>query len=980
MYDMRKQIFALFTSVLLLFTAGRVSINALEPYDVPADGRFHLVDYETDEIIEGDYETFVEAKAVYNTIKDDYINLGIVKDGVTYEAEYALSLFRTDDACRFEVEYTNTSDGTSGTVNGCYGVDAAYLYTDDNGEKVTFALSGVTAQASLEDVMVIPLQNIYVNLSMFTARNGDLYHMVKGEMNDDYFDYIIDLGPTPEYLEEGKAYYSYDGHYFYSDDRLYEMLDDFRNGIRDSSVNNEDPYYDWYQFVSHRTLTHADRDTLGNWLKNDMGLTSPIREYIDNDKDGIGDILNQSQLYGTEDAFFQFQYEFGVNALMSLAIARSESGSGRSSLSYTRNNLYSHAASDSETEAELGRYFDLRNSIASHAKYYMSGSYLSPMKEQYNGGFFGNLSAGINVRYSSDPYWGEKMAAAYRELDRELEAGDGYSTQIGIRTVENETVVYKDPSSESPIYMTGSMPDMAFVILDEIENDDGEWYQIQSDATLDENRSVDLSYYYRWNEDVAYIRKDAVQLLIGERAPKNEYVTVTFEGNGGQFVGGEEVVTYELPSGSDAVIAAPVRENGKFTGVDLDTSDVTADMVFTAQYRDVLNISMAALPETEYELNDRLSLKHGEVLINYTDSQYDIVPMSSSSVSGFDMSSDGEQIVTVSEAGCETSFTINVSAEKDEQRAATKEQILDLIAKYGSRDELFDYERDEIIAVKQQMDRTVQPYLTQPELRAFDSLLRTAYQDRIRYVIADNDLGFGISGLSASIPLEEGQLDKSTADVDTYRVSIEEGISEDAEARLTKEAEFLNETVRSVFHITLTRNMEETSVSGPLLCTVNRPSDSAGGDVFRVLTITEEGDIIDCYTRQTTNTISFITEGTGEFVLTCRNTSNQYIGEDPVETLTPDTASYDIRSIIARAALAAIILVAIIFAAMYLLNRYTRRKRVERHVVKRQKIQEETENLEVTQALEILNTEMIRLDEVKKAEEAERKKRRPRRK
>ena len=38
-------------------------------------------------------------------------------------------------------------------------------------------------------------------------------------------------------------------------------------------------------------------------------------------------------------------------------------------------------------------------------------------------------------------------------------------------------------------------------------------------------------------------------------------------------------------------------------------------------------------------------------------------------------------------------------------------------------------------------------------------------------------------------------------------------------------------------------------------------------------------DVVQCYTRQTTNTISFMTEGTGEFLLMSINTSNQYMGE-----------------------------------------------------------------------------------------------------
>lgn len=965
---MFKKITAGLMAFLLAFPAALKPIHALEPTDVPADGYFHLVDFETGEILEGAYEAFQQAKNAYNNVKESYVNLGIVKDGQTYEAEYALALFHVNDACDFEVEYTNTSDGTTGSINGCYGDDAAYLYTDDSGKYVTFASSGVTAQAKVSDVTVVPLQNIFVNLSMFTVRDGNLYHMIKGEMDDDYFAYIIDLGPKPDYLEEGSAYYSYDGHYFYADDKLYEMLDDYRNGIRDGSVNPENPWYDWYQFVSHRTLSHVTEEGMRKYIEETMGVTGPMTTYYDNDKDGIGDILNQSQLYGMQDTFMQAQYEFGANALMMLAVSQSESGSGRSSLSYTRNNLFSHAAYDNTEEAERGRYNDIRSSVISHAKYYLSGSYLSPMKEQYNGGFFGNLAAGMNVRYSSDPYWGEKMASAYRNLDEMMGTEDGDSVQIGIRTVENEAIVYREPNSSMPIYTTGEMPDMAFVILDEIENDEGKWYQIQSDATLDDEGSVDLSYYYSWKNDRAYIKADAVQLLIGNRQETPEYAEVTFQAGDGAFAGGEQTVHYELPVGRDASITEPRGENISFTGFDMDLSAVDSDIEYTAQYRNVASMEFASLPKTDYELNDRIDLRNGQVLVRYEDGKEQTRQLTTSNVSGYDMSVSGDQDVTVTSDGRQESFTINVSDEKDAQRAKIKDKILGMISYYSGRTKYTDDQVNQILEVKKEMDATVQPYLTQPDLRAFDTILRGAYRDKINYVVADNPYGLAVSGLSVSIPLEEGQLDRKEADEDSYRISIDKGVSKDAETAMTKYADYLGETVLESFTISMAKNMEVMPMKGPLLCTVTRPANSAGGDVFLVLNYTENGDVIQCYTRQTTNTISFMTEGTGEFMLMSITTSNQYMGEDPVETLTQESNSADIRAIIANVALSALLLVIIVFGVMYVLGKRRRRKRTERHEVKKEQYKIDSENLEVTQALEILNTEMIRLDEIRKAE------------
>ena len=946
-----------------------LTVRAVNPEDVVSDGMFHLVDFETGTVDGEGYETFREAKAVYNNVKDKFVNLAIVKDGVTYEAEYALAIFSVNDACDFEVGYTNVSDGTEGAVNGCYGVDAAYLYTDDEGEYVTFSLSGVTAQAKLGDVKVVPLQNVYMRMTMFTVRSGNLFHMIKAEMEDDYYAYIIDHGPAPSYLEEGRAYYSYDGHYFYGDDQLYIMLDDYRNGIRDNSVNPEDPWYDWYQFVSHRTITNATAAMMDEFIENIMGVHSQIDSFRDNDKDGNDDILSQSQLYGMSDIFFQSQYEFGTNALMMLAISMNESASGRSSLSFTRNNLYSHAAYDSEEEAAAGRYYDIRTSVYSHAKYYLSGSYLSPMKEVYNGGFFGNKSAGMNVRYSSDPYWGEKAAAVYRDLDEELGTKDCDHVKIGIRTVEDETIVYQEPDGRVPLYATGSMPDMAFVILDEIENENGKWYKIQSDATLDESRMVDLSYYYRWKDDYAYIKADSVQIIIGEKTPEREFVNITFEGNGGTFVGNEENVSYQLPLGSDAVVSVPGGENMTFDSWDMDTSHADADMVYTASYKNTDGISFVSLPKDIYETNDRIDLRGGNFVVHVSGGGEIERKLTSSMVSGFDMSTPTEQEVTVKSDGVESSYKITVSKMKDLQRAEIKEKILGVIDQYGEKEVLEAEDVDKVLAVKKEMDETVQPYLTQQELRTFDRILRLAYADRIRYIVPENEIGFGVSGLSVSLPLEEGQLDKRQSRQDTFEISIQNQVSPEAQEALQKEAEYLRETVIGTYTVTMKKNLESFETDATLLFTINRPADSVGGDVYTVLAYTRDGDVMKCYTRQTTNTISFIGEGTGEYLVMSRNTSNQYVGEDPVEAVTVDTSSVDIRLIIANITAAFILLVVIVFLVIHFLGKHRKRRVIATVKKERKEKEENSKDLEITQAIEILNTEMIRLEEIRKAEE-----------
>ena len=57
---------------------------------------------------------------------------------------------------------------------------------------------------------------------------------------------------------------------------------------------------------------------------------------------------------------------------MMLSLALNESASGRSALSYNRNNLFGHAAYDSDVEKNASRYLRVSDSIYAHAAHYLS--------------------------------------------------------------------------------------------------------------------------------------------------------------------------------------------------------------------------------------------------------------------------------------------------------------------------------------------------------------------------------------------------------------------------------------------------------------------------------------------------------------------------------------------------------------------------------------------------------------------------------
>ncbi|MBR2990957.1 MAG: glucosaminidase domain-containing protein [Solobacterium sp.] len=931
------------------------------------DDFYHVVDFATGEEIDVFYN-YSYALCNMRYRQDSYDNLGIVYKDSVLSAEHAIVYLGSDD-CTVDIRYTSDVDGESGTLNGCYGKDAAYLGTNDNATEVTFMISGLKARAGIGYVQIVPVEEINVRLSEYTVSEGSLYHEIKGQMRDDNYVNIINNGKAPDTLQEGGNYYSYDGHYFYQEEDLTLMLDDYRNNTREHSVNPESPYYDYYQFVSHRSVSSAGREEMQYLLYDYMGIKGPIDAYQDDDKDSFDDTMTRSQYWGLEDSFLQYSYQYGANALMMLAVSMEESGTGRSSLSFNRNNLFAHAAYDNDAEADATRYFTTSNSLYAHAKYFISGSYCSPLKAQFHGGFFGNKSAGMNVSYSADPYWGEKAAEEYRILDEAAGTHDYRNETLGIKTSEETIMVYQYPETDAKVlYLSGENPDQAFVIVGEVYSDETDWYKIQAEATMNADSEVALSYDYDFENNIGYVKASDLQLVLLGTKEDTAPVHVTFDAAGGTFPDGQESVSYVMPAGREAVCTAPVKDGMLFDHWEGETEAVEQNTVYRAVYRDTAGIEMVSLPRTDYEVNDRISVKGGIVQVAFADGTSRQVSLTTSMISGYSMDKAGTYHVRVRYAGQECSYDIVVNAEADAVRTQLKNRIVDMIKTYEHRDSLGEIDIDYLLSLKGDLDENAIPYLTQTQLRSFDRIMRMVVGERINYILEPNDYVTGVSGLSVSVPLFDS-LEKQNLFKDTYRVRVREGVSAEAYALMEKSAGFLNTDVQEAFTISLRKNYSEFSLDGPVLYTIRKPEGAEEGMVYTVFCYDpDDGDVEKCYTRQTENAVTFMGNRDGQYLVAGRRTSNSYLGDDPVESLTRANSSFDLEHIYMYISLSA----AVIFVIGMILSQRQRRRLEQEVLLRREEInlekaREPLPPVDVTQALTIFETEVLRLDEIRQA-------------
>ena len=473
---------------------------------------------------------------------------------------YGVVNFRTK-SCNATTSYT-TEDGYQGYTNGCSGADAAFLGIENG--KVKFKLSGVVGYVDPSEVEVRNMdpETPTTYISNYRVENVELKHYIQEDVNTYASVGIITIGPAPSYLSEG-IYYSYDGIYFYDDtlSGFKSMIDDYKSGSHSRAINANNPYYNYYLYLPARTLS--------NYTSSDLALdfssyTSKVT--------GLPAASHESQLYGEQISFIEYQGEYGVNAMMALGVAKNESNMGKSTIAYNKNNIFGIAVYDENTSA--GQVFPtVRASIRAFYKTQISEGYLDPLDRvaggRYYGGHFGNKASGFNVKYASDPYWGEKEASYYYNFDKAYGSQDYNKYTIGIKSDNGNYDIKKEPSSSSTtLYKTTKNRNLSFVILDTITNNEGTWYKIQTDPTLADGRNSIRQDQgaYDFNQNYGYISSDVITYISNGKDMKTRYA-IDFDPNGGTFIDGETttkritVEEYVVPD-----IADPKRDGYTFAG------------------------------------------------------------------------------------------------------------------------------------------------------------------------------------------------------------------------------------------------------------------------------------------------------------------------------------------------------------------------------------------------------------------------------
>ena len=369
--------------------------------------------------------------------------------------------------------------------------------------KLPITLGGNTSDESDEEpFVIIPKQSHYE-----IEKNGNyidlVYYAYSGWAEDvKPREYKMIVGPAPKELMLDQIYYSHDHQNFYSDNKYTNFVVE---------------HFNYYQYLPLRSQSNISATTYDSYLARYGYNAKPSSNNFANLK------KNESQLYNEAQNFINNQNLYGVNALMTFAIAINESGYGRSYYAITKNNLFGWQAFDSDPNNAF-HFESIETSVRDQMGINFRG-YLDTIDFRFFGMHLGNKGSGFNVKYASDPYWGLKAAAIAYEIDKTDNGHDGTLTdynnyQLGLIEERVDVNLNKSTNGSTKLFNTeyGSTYYKNYTTLIKEISD---YTKIQIQNALKDNLiykhtnggNTQPLYQYDFNRDVGYVLNNKIRVI-----------------------------------------------------------------------------------------------------------------------------------------------------------------------------------------------------------------------------------------------------------------------------------------------------------------------------------------------------------------------------------------------------------------------------------------------------------------------------------
>ena len=340
-----------------------------------------------------------------------------------------------------------------------------------------------------EEGIALYASNSVQSPSYYANEGGTLYHYLTNNVTKANNYSKVTVGKAPSFMSENVKYYSYDGVYFYTDWRQIDV-----DGV--GAINQNNPFYNYYQYLPFRSKTNYNANAFDTYTVNNGGAGG--------------------KLVGAGQYFYAVGDRFGINGALQYAMGIHESGWGKSSLSMNKNNLFGMNATDNNPYGNGTSFPTVEAGINYHADRYISWGYTDPISDwRYFGSHVGNKGSGMNVKYASDPFWGEKIAGWYYRFDQANGLKDYNYYSIGIKSSNDVVDVKSDATSNAKTYYQtknkkSNLTFGNYPVL--ITGEKNGYYRIQTDTPI-VNGAPSYSATYNWATSVGYIPKDAIDYV-----------------------------------------------------------------------------------------------------------------------------------------------------------------------------------------------------------------------------------------------------------------------------------------------------------------------------------------------------------------------------------------------------------------------------------------------------------------------------------
>ncbi len=480
------------------FTVNGKAVTVHAPEAGYAAGDTYTLHVTTNVLAEGKKETKALKQAIAKsfTISENHryqvvnvLNNGsteIVADFPTFDE--AAAKLRTNQAIMADGRFVKISEGLVATnpktVSSLYtkptftagfeyaGImaDNELKYIDATEEYVQVEAAGQSLYMKPADATLIPIAAAK-GRSYYKVNEQGLWHYIYRHHAGKY-DGAMLIGKKPDFLQPGVSYYSTDGANF-----------------ADANGKAVGQAYGYFQYASLRVPTSYSAEEI------DAYIDAQLLERQNMGHAKYKDATTKSPLKGMGTLLKQVEQQHRLNALFLLAFAMHESDYGMSCHALNNNNLFGLNIPDSADQCKVSgnkgeaKYFPTIEANLAGLIERLNVSYLDPgnMKDfRYNGVALGNKMIGMNVRYASDPYWGEKIGGHMYRTDVALGSKDYQAYQIGFTALAEVSVRTSPVIADNRAYqykLAGSIKrfdHMPLTLSNEASSTKG-WYRVISE-------------------------------------------------------------------------------------------------------------------------------------------------------------------------------------------------------------------------------------------------------------------------------------------------------------------------------------------------------------------------------------------------------------------------------------------------------------------------------------------------------------------